>query len=190
MSHRAALLVIDVQNAMVGIAHRPAPVLAAIAGLRERAIAAGVPVVTVQHGGGGLEPGTEAWRIAPAVAPGDGETVVHKASADSFLGTELDAVLKESGVTEVVVTGFATEICVDTAARQALSHGYDVLLVEDGHMTSVRPEGSPYAAPDASVAHHNEIFRTIRYPGRAIRVLPADGVDFAAPPASARQPAS
>ncbi|MFE0425974.1 isochorismatase family protein [Streptomyces sp. NPDC058953] len=188
MPHTAALLVIDVQNAMVSVAHRPGRTLAVIAGLRERAAAAGVPVVTVQHRGDGLEPGSELWRVAPEVAPGDGEPVVHKTGADSFLGTELDDVLRKLGVTEVVVTGFATEICVDTAARQALSHGYDLLLVADGHMTSGRPEGSPYAAPDASIAHHNEIFRTIRYPGRSVRVLPAADIDFTAPDESTRWP--
>ncbi|QDY78268.1 isochorismatase family protein [Streptomyces qinzhouensis] len=185
MPHTAALLVIDLQNTMVSIAHRPAPVLAAVAGLRERAIAAGVPVVTVQHRGEGLEPGTDGWRPAPEIAPGDDEPTVHKTSADSFLGTDLDETLRGLGVTEVVVTGFATEICVDTTARQAVSHGYDLLLVADGHLTSVRPEDSPYAPPEASVAHHNEIFRTIRFPGRSIRVLPAAEVDFTAPPASA-----
>ncbi|AZK95670.1 MULTISPECIES: isochorismatase family protein [Streptomyces] len=183
MPHSAALLVIDLQNTLVSIAHRPDPVLTAVAGLRARALAAGVPVVTVQHRGDGLEPGTDGWRVAPGIAPGEDEPVVHKTSADSFLGTDLDTVLRGLGVTEVVVTGFATEICVDTTARQALSHGYDLLLVEDGHLTSVRPEQSPFAAPEASVAHHNAIFRSIRFPGRSIRVLPAADIDFSPPPA-------
>lgn len=82
-------------------------------------------------------------------------------------------------MTEVVVTGFATEICVESTARQALSRGYDVVLVADGHTTSVRPAApGRYAAPEASVAHHNEIYRNLRFPGRRVRVLPAAEVDF------------
>ncbi len=82
-------------------------------------------------------------------------------------------------MTEVVVTGFATEICVESTARQALSRGYDVVLVADGHTTSGRPAASGRsAAPEASVAHHNEIYRNLRFPGRRVRVLPAAEVDF------------
>ncbi|MDQ0939016.1 nicotinamidase-related amidase [Streptomyces sp. V1I1] len=180
MPHASALLVIDMQNALVAIAHRAGETVAAITGLRERAKAAGVPVVTIQHQGDGLEAGTEGWRIVPELAPGADEAVVHKTSADSFLDTDLDKTLKVLGVTEVVVTGFATEICVDTTARQALSHRYDLVLVADGHTTSHRPDTGEYASPMQSIAHHNEIFRHIDFPGRSIRVLPASEVDFAA----------
>lgn len=66
MPHASALLVIDMQNTLVAIAHRAAETVATIAGLRERAHAAGVPIVTIQHRGEGLEAGTEGWRIVPA----------------------------------------------------------------------------------------------------------------------------
>ncbi|MFJ3901423.1 isochorismatase family protein [Streptomyces sp. NPDC090025] len=184
MEHAPALLVIDMQNALAALAHRSAETVAVIAGLRARARAAGVPVITVQHHGGGLEPGSHDWRIVPELAPEEGESVIAKTSADSFLDTGLDATLRGLGVTELLVTGFATEICVDTTARQALSHRYDVVLVADGHTTSVREPGDgPYAAPDASLAHHNEIFRHLDFPGRSVRVLPAAEIDFSAPPA-------
>lgn len=179
MPHASALLVIDMQNALVAIAYRATETVAAIAGLRERAKAAGVPVVTVQHQGGGMEAGTEEWRIVPELAPAADEKVVHKTSADSFLDTDLDETLRSLGVTEVVVTGFATEICVDTTARQALSHRYDLVLVADGHTTSDRPDSGEYVSPEQSIAHHNEIYRHIDFPGRSIRVLPASEVDFA-----------
>ncbi|MGW4839295.1 cysteine hydrolase family protein [Streptomyces globisporus] len=174
-----ALLVIDMQNTLVAIAHRASATVAAVAGLQARARAAGAPVVFAQQQDEELEPGTDGWRIVPGLAPVAGDMVVPKAAPDSFLGTELDAVLRARGVTEVVVTGFATEICVESTARQALSRGYDVVLVADGHTTSVRPAASGrYAAPEESVAHHNEIYRNLRFPGRRVRVLPAAEVDF------------
>ncbi|XKK50888.1 isochorismatase family protein [Streptomyces sp. ARC14] len=178
------------QNALVAIAHQGARTVARIAALQERARAAGVPVVTVQHQDDELEPGTEGWRIAPALAPAPGEPVVPKSSPDSFLDTGLDATLRDMGVTEVVVTGFATEICVESTARRALSLRYDVVLVADAHTTSLRPgpgpdpdsdpDSGPYAAPEASIAHHNEIYRNLRFPGRRIRVLRTAEVDFTA----------
>ncbi|MER7046352.1 cysteine hydrolase family protein [Streptomyces jumonjinensis] len=181
MPHTAALLVIDMQNTLVSLAFRAAETVAAIAGLRERAKAAGVPVVTIQHRGTGVEAGTEGWRIVPELTPAAGEETVHKTSADSFLDTDLDDTLKALGVTEVVVTGFATEFCVDTTARQALSHRYDVVLVADGHTTSDRPESGEYISSERSIAHHNGIYRYMDFPGRSIRVLSSSEVDFAAP---------
>ena len=180
MPHTSALLVINMQNTLMAIAHRATETVTVIAGLRERAKAAGVPIVTIQHRGDGLEAGTEGWRIVPALAPADDETVVHKTTVDGFLDTDLDKTLKTLGVTEVVVTGFATEMCVDTTARQALSHRYDLVLVADGHTTSARPDTGELVSPERSIAHHNELFRHIGYPGRSIRVLPASEVDFAA----------
>lgn len=188
--HTPALLVIDMQNALVAIAHQGAGTVARIAALRERARAAGVPVVTVQHQDDELEPGTEGWRIAPALAPAPGEPVVPKSSPDSFLDTGLDATLRDMGVTEVVVTGFATEICVESTARRALSLRYDVVLVADAHTTSLRPGTGPYAAPEASIAHHNEIYRNLRFPGRRIRVLRTAEVDFTASEAATAETAA
>lgn len=180
MPTTSALLVIDMQNDTVALAHRAAETVAVIAELRQRAFEAGALVVTVQDGGGGLEVGSVGWQVVPELAPGAGQPVVRKTAPDSFLGTGLDGLLRAHGVTEVVVTGFATEICVDTTARSALSHGYDLVVVADGHTTSVRGAGdAAYATPDRSVAHHNEIFRNLGYPGRRIRVLPASEVDFA-----------
>ncbi|WP_353942470.1 cysteine hydrolase family protein [Streptomyces sp. HUAS MG91] len=178
MPHAPALLVIDMQNALLPIMHRPAATVAVIADLRTRARAAGVPVVTIQHHGGGLEPGTDGWRIVPELDPAPGEPLIAKTTSDAFLRTDLATVLGSLGVTEVLITGFATENCVETTARQALSRGFDLVLVADGHTTSVRPAVSDFVPAEQSIAHHNEIYRHIDFPDRRVRVLPADRVDF------------
>ncbi|MGY0023917.1 isochorismatase family protein [Streptomyces sp. YJ-C3] len=171
--HRPALLVIDMQHDMLPIMHRAEETIGVIAGLRSRARAAGVPVVTVRQEGAGP--------VVPELAPDKSELLVTKSTADAFLRTGLDAALRELGVTELLVTGFATENCVETTARRALSEGYDLVLVADGHTTSVRPATTDFAPPDRSIAHHNEIYRHIDFPDRGIRVRPAAQVDFAAP---------
>ncbi|MET9355426.1 cysteine hydrolase family protein [Streptomyces sp. NPDC006617] len=183
MPPATALLVIDMQNTTVAMAHRAAETVAAIAGLSERARAAGVPVVTVRQQDAGMVPGTEGWRVVPELAPRDGEPVVDKTTPDGFLDTDLDAVLTARGVTEVIVTGFATEVCVDTTARQALSRGYDLVVVADGHTTSVRTgaDTDGLMPADRSIAQYNAIYRTIGWPGRRIRVRAAADVDFGAP---------
>ncbi|MFB6751986.1 cysteine hydrolase family protein [Streptomyces sp. NPDC056353] len=182
MPPTAALLVIDMQNTTVAMAHRAAETVAAIAGLSERARAAGVPVVTVRQRDEDMVHGTEGWQVVPELAPREGEPVVDKTTPDSFLGTGLDETLRALGVTEVIVTGFATEVCVDTTARQALSRGYDLVVVADGHTTSVRTEEDVDLVPaDRSIAQANAVYRVIGWPGRRIRVRAAADVDFAAP---------
>lgn len=172
--HHTALLVIDMQDDVRPLMHRPDRTVGTIADLSLRARDANVPVITVRQRGCG--------DVLPELAPRDGEPVVTKSSADGFLDTDLDATLIRLGVTEVLVTGFATEVCVETTARQALSHGYDLVLVADAHTTSVRSEPTDLAPPDQSIAHHNAIYRNIDFPDRRVRVLPAADVDFTAPP--------
>ncbi|MFK0173952.1 isochorismatase family protein [Streptomyces sp. NPDC090306] len=50
----------------------------------------------------------------PAVAPRPGDVVLDKDSADSFLATGLGELLDERAVRCLIVTGFATEYCVDS----------------------------------------------------------------------------
>ncbi|MFC0842158.1 isochorismatase family protein [Streptomyces noboritoensis] len=180
--HRAALLVIDMQNDMRPLMHRPETTVATIAELSARARAANIAVITVQQQGCG--------DVLPPLAPHSGEQVVTKTCADAFLHTGLDETLTRLGVTEVLVTGFATENCVETTARQALSHGYDLVLVADGHTTSLRSQPTDFAPPDQAIAHHNEIYRHIDFPDRSVRVLPSAEVDFMASPLKLKRPLS
>ncbi|MEU9398978.1 isochorismatase family protein [Streptomyces sp. NPDC048242] len=171
--HRCALLVIDMQDDVLPLMHRPDRTVRTLADLSFRARAEGVPVITVRQRGCG--------DTVSELAPQEGESVVTKTTADAFLNTGLDETLVRLGATEVLVTGFATENCVETTARQVLSHGYDLVLVADGHTTSVRPQPTDFVPPDQSIAHHNEIYRHIDFPDRSVRVLPAAEVDFMAP---------
>jgi nicotinamidase-related amidase len=67
---------------------------------------------------------------------------LRKAWSDSFQGTGLNDLLRASSVTRVVLVGVQTEFCVDATARRALSLGYDVDLVADGHTTSENDHGN------------------------------------------------
>ncbi|GLZ79424.1 isochorismatase [Actinorhabdospora filicis] len=177
MAHTPVLLVIDMQILFLGPAYRPEETIAAIAGLRTRALAAGVPVITLRQHSGYLEMGSSGWQVAPELAPGEDEIVIDKTTADSFLGTDLDARLRGLGATEVIVTGFATEFCVDATWKQALSHGYDVTLVADGHTTFDRDDSTRVSAA-RSIELFNDIAGAIEYPPRTVRVQKAAEIDF------------
>ncbi|KAJ4018265.1 hypothetical protein NW761_015206 [Fusarium oxysporum] len=62
----------------------------------------------------------------------DGEEIVHKKHAGSFSETNLGEVLKETGLSKLVLTGYMAHGCVSSTAREATTLGYEVIIVEDG----------------------------------------------------------
>ena len=74
------------------------------------------------------EPGCD---IIAALAPRPAETVIDKPGKGAFYGTPLQAALVSLGVTQLVVAGVTTEVCVQTTLREANDRGYDSLLVEE-----------------------------------------------------------
>lgn len=165
---KQALLIIDVQNNMFA---PPTPVanheslLVNLQTLLERARAATIPIVYVQHCGekGDVdEPGTNGWEIHPAIAPQTEDIIVQKRMPDSFYETLLRAELDALGIETLVIAGLQTEYCVDATVRRACSEQYDVILVGDAHSTW--PSGGLSA--QQIVDHHNRVlgdwFATLR----------------------------
>ncbi|HQT78006.1 MAG TPA: cysteine hydrolase [Rhodopila sp.] len=74
------------------------------------------------------EPGHD---IIPELYPRDGEPVIDKPGKGAFFATDLHAILQNRGITQLVVTGVTTEVCVNTTVREANDRGYDCLVVAD-----------------------------------------------------------
>ena len=168
---KQTILVIDMQRGLVLGAYRQDELVATVNGLIERGRAAGVPVVFVQHNHATFEPimrGNRGWEIYDALDQQPDDPVVEKEACDAFYATSLDATLKALGAEELLIVGLQTEYCVDTACRAALSHGYDVVLVADGHSTgdSDMPAGE-------IVRHHNALLANMVHPSATIRVMAA-----------------
>lgn len=173
-----ALLVIDVQEGVVGAAHARDAVVANIGTMVDKARAAEVPVVWVQHSDDqGLTQGSDAWRYVPELVMGAGEPVVHKRYADSFEETDLEQVLADARVGRLVVSGAQTDECIRSTIHGGLTRGYDVLLVGDAHTTEDQSEwGAP--TPDKVIAHTNLYWRYHTAPGRTAGVVDTAEVDF------------
>ena len=175
---RTALLVIDVQNGVVGEAWERDRVVANVAALVDRARAAGVEVVWVAHSGEGLERDSEAWQYASPLVRRDEEPLVHKRWADSFEETDLEAVLAERAVGRLVVAGAQTDECIRSTLHGAIVRGYDATLVADAHTTEDLSEyGAP--TPDLVVAHTNLYWANHAAPGRTAGTVDTADVDFA-----------
>ena len=165
-----ALLVIDVQNGVVNHAHNRDEVVANVAALVDKARAAGVAVVWVQHSSEHMPKETDGWQFVPELKVAEGEPVVHKTYADSFEETDLEEVLAGKGIGGLVVSGAQTDECIRSTLHGAVVRGYDALLVSDAHTTEDQSEwGAP--TPDKVVAHTNLYWQYHTAPGRTAGVV-------------------
>jgi ureidoacrylate peracid hydrolase len=65
------------------------------------------------------------------VEPEPGEAIVTKHRYSAFIGTDLDLVLRSKGVKSLIITGVATNVCVESTARDAFMMDYYVVFVGD-----------------------------------------------------------
>lgn len=185
-SSNTALVVIDVQRGILdipGLARKQATdqsldqTVLRIRALIERARAARVAVVYVQHDGGPghrLEPNTPGWPLRAEIAPLPGEPLVHKRACDAFFETSLQQELAARNVQQLVIAGCMTQYCIDTTVRRAVSLGYDVVLAADGHATA----DTRTLRFEQIIAHHNALLDGFDAGEHQVRVLPCSEIVF------------
>lgn len=78
-----------------------------------------------------LFPGEPGHAFKPEAAPRDGEPVFHKAGHSAFVGTDLEAHLRQGGIDRLVIAGFTTSHCVSATARMACDLGFKTVVVRD-----------------------------------------------------------
>lgn len=135
-----ALILIDFQGEYFNPAKLMIPGGAAAAGnaarLMDAAERSGAKVVHVQHLAANpasplFAPGSADSAFVDPVKPRPGQEIVLKGLPSSFVGTRLDALLRAAGIQSVVIAGLMTHMCVDSTARDAVSHGYKVIIAHD-----------------------------------------------------------
>ena len=174
-----AVLVIDMQQALCSgeeAAHDIERVTQRVNGLTRSAREARAPVFLVQHeeDEGSLQYGTEGWQLARSLETAPGDIRLRKRACDSFLNTELQALLQQHGVRHLVICGLQTDFCVDTTVRRALSLGYDVTLAADAHSTC----GNGVLTAPQIVAHHNRVLGNLQNFGPRMEVKRAGDLTF------------
>jgi nicotinamidase-related amidase len=76
--------------------------------------------------------GSAGAEIIPELAAVPGDFILPKRTYSSFYETGLDALLRQSGVDTVVLTGQHTNMCVRHTAADAFFRGYRIVVPEDG----------------------------------------------------------
>lgn len=136
---KQALLVIDVQNeyfsGKLPVTY-PQGCLENILKAMDWAHASHIPIAVIQHTS--LAPevptfrkGTSGWEMHDEIKRRHADIVLEKHLPGSFTGTGLEDWLKGKGITNITITGYMTQMCCDTTARQAFHRGYAVNFLAD-----------------------------------------------------------
>jgi nicotinamidase-related amidase len=157
---RTAVVVIDLQMGIAampgGAPHTKPALIANSVRLLAAARAAGAQPVLVHVGGsptgadrlktltdqpmratGNLPPD---WsELIPELNQQPDDVVILKRQWGAFYGTDLDLQLRRRGLTTIVICGIATEFGVESTARDAYEHGYEMIFAEDA-MTGLSAE--------------------------------------------------
>jgi nicotinamidase-related amidase len=153
---QTALIVVDLQQGIIGsqFIHPIAEVINRTRALIEAFRENELPVVLVNVAGRApgrteqlprLQTLSDGWtNLIPELDPKPSDILVTKRTWGAFASTDLDARLKQKGVTQVVITGVATGTGVESTARQAYEQGFNVTLAIDA-MTDARPEAHAYS---------------------------------------------
>jgi nicotinamidase-related amidase len=153
---KTALVVIDLQKGIVGLptAHPTSEIVQRARELADAFRRHRLPVVLVNVDGGapGRAEQTRSTRDFPAgwtdlvseLNQQPEDHTVTKRTWGAFTNTGLDEHLKKLGVTQVVVAGVATSAGVESTARQAHEHGYNVTLAVDA-MTDMNPDAHTHS---------------------------------------------
>lgn len=119
----------------------------------------GAPVVHVRHASAGPDdlfvPGSPAFEFKPEATPTADEPVITKHVNSAFIGTDLEARLRNHGVEAVVLAGLTTDHCCSTTARMAGNLGFETWVLGDAMATFDR------RAPDGETIPAEVMHRTV-----------------------------
>lgn len=181
----AALIVVDVQRAFDDSSWGQRNNMAAeanVAKLLAAWRAAHRPVFHVHHHSastdGLFRPGLPGFAAKPEAEPLVSETLIYKRVNSAFIGTALEAMLREGKIDTLFIVGLTTDHCVSTTTRMAGNLGFVTYLVSDATATFSRQGigGRHFSADemhDTALASLSGEFATILDTAAVIKMHPA-----------------
>ena len=163
MKNRKALLIIDMQKGSFtaktprfdtdGVVKR----MNELSGLFRKAE---LPVIYIQHDGTGtgeFEKNTLEWELLDSLKVKPNDILIDKYANDVFYNSELQSKLTELNATELLITGCATDFCVESTIQSALTKDYNITVVADGHTTGERP----HLKAEKVIEHYNWVWQNM-----------------------------
>ena len=119
-----------------------------------------LPVIFVQHDGTGsgefVKNSTE-WENLDELIVKPTDILIDKYANDVFYKSELQNKLAELKVNELLITGCATDFCVESTIQSALTKDFNIVVIEDGHTTGDRP----HLKAEKVIEHYNWVWRNM-----------------------------
>lgn len=128
-----------------------------------------LPVIFIQHQGIG-EFGKDSWEweLLDGLEVKTSDLIVSKTANDAFYKTELVEKLSELGISELYITGCATDFCVESTIQSALVKDFNITVIEDGHTTGERP----FMDSKSVIQHYNWVWSNLTPTNGNIQVKP------------------
>lgn len=130
----------------------------------------GDKVIFIQHDGTKEDsyiPGTSDWNILPALIRRPDDIIISKTANDSFYNSELETVLKKNNITDLFITGCATDFCVNATVHSALIKDYNIFVVKDCHTTANRP----FLSAEKAIQYHNWLWENLTPTNGTIKLV-------------------
>ena len=163
MKNKKALLVIDMQK---GLFTEQTPrydadgVIKRINTLSSYFRALNFPVIFIQHDGTGtgeFEKNTEEWELLDILKVNTSDSIIDKRVNDAFYNSDLLKKLTDLEISNIVITGCATDFCVASTIQSALVKDLNITVISDGHTTGNRP----HLSAEKIIEHYNWIWQNM-----------------------------
>jgi nicotinamidase-related amidase len=168
-----ALLIIDMQHGSFipySRSHDTMGVIERINRLSDYFRANNDKVIFIQHDGtkeNCFLPDTHEWELLQELNKSTDDIIVSKTANDSFYETGLALMLEKESITELVITGSATDFCVDATVKSALTKDYDITVIADAHTASDRP----FMTAETVINHYNWLWDDFTATKTKIKVI-------------------
>lgn len=116
-----------------------------------------LPVFYIQHDGTGtgeFEKHSLPWENLDELIVHSKDLRIDKYANDVFYRSLLQSELKKLKVQELIITGCATDFCIESTIQSALTKDYHIIIVKDGHTTADRP----HLSAQQIIVHYNWVW--------------------------------
>lgn len=133
------------------------------------------PVIVIQHDGTGtgeFEKNSWEWENLDALEIDKRDLRIDKYANDVFYQSSLRSKLNELKVSNLVITGCATDFCIESTIQSALVKDFEITVAADGHTTGNRP----HLKAEKIIEHHNWVWSNMIHTKGSVHVLPTEKI--------------